>query len=114
MPVSYFHLMWVKPVRFSACLPGWNHFKRSCYKLMTAPNPINWYEAEDNCNSSRREGHLVSIQRREEMLFLHTLLLNASDPSLGIYIGNKKNIYHFLGVKYLGNGADLHPIGASV
>lgn len=60
------------------CQPGWQYFRYSCYKAFSEPEPLQWYDAENKCNSHGKglDGHLVSILDKDEMLVIHYFLTN--------------------------------------
>lgn len=62
----------------SLCQPGWQYFRGSCYKAFSEPDPLQWYDAENKCNSHGKglDGHLVSILDKDEMLVIHYFLTN--------------------------------------
>lgn len=55
------------------CSTGWKGYRKSCYKIST--NAIlSREQAEDQC--VKYGGHLVSISSKEEMQFVHGLIIN--------------------------------------
>ncbi|XP_035688119.1 lithostathine-1-alpha-like [Branchiostoma floridae] len=71
------------------CPCGWHLFRRNCYQTFLHNVPVNWKESDAKC---REVGaNLTSVADRQEMEFLHLLLVTnvvvkrIADPKL--YIG---------------------------
>ena len=54
------------------CWTGWKGFRKSCYKIFTNSS-FNKEQAENHC--VKYGGHLVSISSKEEMEFVHGLII---------------------------------------
>jgi hypothetical protein len=54
------------------CWIGWKGFRKSCYKIFTNSS-FNKEQAENHC--VKYGGHLVSISSKEEMEFVHGLII---------------------------------------
>lgn len=63
----------------------WDQYGGNCYSLIEASTVLTWMIAEQECKVNR--SHLVSIKTREEMLFIHSILLTRGIGSTGVYIG---------------------------
>nr|1UKM_A Chain A, EMS16 A chain [Echis multisquamatus]1V7P_A Chain A, EMS16 A chain [Echis multisquamatus] len=54
------------------CPSDWTAYDQHCY--LAIGEPQNWYEAERFCTEQAKDGHLVSIQSREEGNFVAQLV----------------------------------------
>ena len=54
------------------CWTGWKGFRKSCYKIFTNSS-LNKEQRDDQC--VKYGGHLVSISSKEEMKFVHGLII---------------------------------------
>ena len=67
------------------CWAGWKGFRKSCYKIFINSN-LNKEQAEDQC--VKYGGHLVSISSKEEMQFVHGLIIyKMQNMTDAIFIG---------------------------
>ena len=86
-------LFWLHIIRYIdiilfliGCNDTWLNFQDSCYKLFSSNN-TNQQKAEVEC--VRNGGHLVAISSKEEMSFVHQLLIEMSESVVTdkVYIG---------------------------
>ena len=54
------------------CWTGWKGFRKSCYKIFTNSS-LTKKQAKYHC--AKHEDHLVSISSKEEMEFVHGLII---------------------------------------
>jgi hypothetical protein len=75
------------------CPPQWHKYSHNCYIVHKKQYGITWIEAENECQSFG--GHLVSIDGRSEMEFLHyliTVVVNGLDGDrayIGMWLNEK-------------------------
>ena len=54
------------------CPAGWSHYIDACYLHRNKSSGLTWVEAEKDCVDLG--GHLVSIQSRQELQYVHYML----------------------------------------
>ncbi|XP_072021058.1 uncharacterized protein [Amphiura filiformis] len=71
------------------CPIDWSYFRGNCHRLMYSENYINWVHAEENC--MEYDAHLVSIRDRDDMEFIHSLIVDNLERHVSLplrtYIG---------------------------
>ena len=80
------------------CPENWKHFNDNCYIVKDNVNFLSWYDAEERCLNE--DAHLVSIRDKEDMDFIHSLIIKSlkehATPPLNVFIG-KLHMYCFGG-----------------
>ncbi|KAG9511198.1 hypothetical protein GZH46_00237, partial [Fragariocoptes setiger] len=71
------------------CQPGWTYYRSYCYRAYFEHETLQWYDAENKCNQHSKDGHLVSILDRDEMVAIHYMVVNVwhSPRYKDFYIG---------------------------
>uniref|UniRef100_A0A194ASN9 C-type lectin 3 n=1 Tax=Sistrurus tergeminus TaxID=8757 RepID=A0A194ASN9_SISTE len=68
------------------CPSGWSPYRQYCYTPFR--QEMTWADAERFCTEQAKGGHLVSIKKYVEGLFVHTLLsMNQKHLSPYVWIG---------------------------
>ena len=71
------------------CPSNWTYFKDHCYKVIHHRHLLSWTDAEHYCNE--KHAHLTSIRDREDMEFIHSLIISnlgsSATPPIKVFIG---------------------------
>eukprot|EP00057_Strongylocentrotus_purpuratus_P027588 XP_011682062.1 PREDICTED: uncharacterized protein LOC100892438 isoform X2 [Strongylocentrotus purpuratus] len=85
----------------TASSPGhWDYVNGSCYQFVQYSERLTWEAAEDHCQSTVENGHLVSIRSRDEAIFIHYMMtshwpVTESDTYIGLGNRNYRGIFQW-------------------
>ncbi|XP_070803946.1 C-type lectin lectoxin-Thr1-like [Pituophis catenifer annectens] len=75
----------IQGLEASTCPKHWYMFEDFCYALFK--EKLTWNEAEADCNTYGKNGHLASILSEREMAFLSSALRTNFEKTYRIWIG---------------------------
>ena len=97
----------------ASCPNGWSRFRRTCYRLYSPSDELDYKQAKRYCKHIVTNGKLAVPKNQEENTFVKDLLPDADDPALiGVRRGAGSHNFRRAGdkkkVKYFNWG----PLGA--